>query len=686
MAQDDSDKFRVRPGRIRQRGTRQSGLAALPFRRQVEIAVREAGGWSGRKGSGRYNARGRGVRAAGALSGVDRGWKVDAGGRFRSRRVVVKARVVKLGVVRVRGGRKTVGASAKAVDAHLRYLQRDGVTPDRQKGRCYSAIEDEADGKAFLERGREDRHQFRFIVAPEDGLELGDLKGFTRELMGQMESDLGTRLDWIAVDHHNTGHPHTHVLVRGVTDEGRALTIAGDYIAHGIRHRASDIITRELGPQSEVELQQKLASEVEAERLTRLDRLLIQEQEREGFVDLFTSGNRLIRENRDVLIGRLRKLEGYGLATEDFAGEWILASRAEATLNEIESRNDVIRSMHQAIEDNGLGGERGSSQFVRHGQEPEQTLTGRVLGKGLAGDGLSETTYLVVDGIDARVHHVEFPDAARLEGLQRGMIVEVTPPITQPRAVDLNIQQNADADGIYSPSTHLAHIRDRFTEQGKDPEAYIRSHVRRLEALRRAGHVERVHAEHWTIPKDLAERGLGYDRSLVGEGPNIRIASEFSLDRQIGVEGATWLDRELVAPTPRSPDGFGRDVALALDQRRSKLVDMGLATRQPGGGINAPDLLNRLQRREVERVAADLAKSTGLTYRLSGRGEYVSGTVTRQLQLVSGRFAMLEDGLGFQLVPWQPVLDKQIGRHLSGVMRGSGGIEWNLGRHRGLGL
>lgn len=686
MAPDDSDKFRVRPGRIRQRGTRQSGLAALPFRRQVEIAVREAGGWSGRKGSGRYNARGRGVRAAGALSGVDRGWKVDAGGRHRSRRVVVKARVVKLGVVRGRGGRKTAGASAKAVDAHLRYLQREGVRPDRQKGRCYSAFEDEADGKAFLERGREDRHQFRFIVAPEDGAELGDLKTFTRELMGQMESDLGTRLDWIAVDHHNTGYPHTHVLVRGVTDEGRALTIAGDYIAHGIRHRASDIVTRELGPQSEVELQQKLASEVEAERLTRLDRLLIQEQEREGFVDLFTSGNRLIRENQNLLIGRLRKLEGLGLAREDFPGEWILASRTEATLNEIEARNDVIRSMQRAIEDNGLGDERGTDQFVHHGQEPEQTLTGRVLGKGLAGDGLSETTYLVVDGIDARVHHVEFPDAVKLDGVQRGMIVEVTPPITQPRVVDLNILENADADGVYSPSTHLARIRDRFTEQGKDPEAYIRSHVRRLEALRRAGHVERVHAEHWTIPKDLAERGLTYDRSLAGEGPGIKITSQLSLDRQIGVEGATWLDREIVSPTPRSPDGFGRDVTLALDQRRNTLVDMGLATRQPGGGIEAPNLLNRLQRREVERVAVDIAKSTGLAYRPSGSGEYVSGTVTRQLQLASGGFVMLEDGLGFQLVPWQPVLDKQIGRHISGVMRGDGGIEWDLGRQRGLGL
>lgn len=127
------------------------------------------------------------------------------------------------------------------------------------------------------------------------------------------------------------------------------------------------------------------------------------------------------------------------------------------------------------------------------------------------------------------------------------------------------------------------------------PEAYIRSHVRRLEALRRAGQVERVHVEHWTIPKDLPERGLTYDRSLAREGPNFRRA---------------WWHRSTRSPQP-------------------------------------------LQRREVERVVADLAKSTGLTYRLSARGEYV-GTVSLQLQLVSGRFAMLEDGLGFQLVPCSP--------------------------------
>jgi type IV secretory pathway VirD2 relaxase len=98
--------------------------------------------------------------------------------------------------------------------AHLRYLERDGVTQGGEKGCAYSHLENEADGGKFIERGREDRHQFRFIVAPEDATEMDDLRGFTCDLMRQTEKDLDTKLDWIAVDHHNTGHPHTHIIVR----------------------------------------------------------------------------------------------------------------------------------------------------------------------------------------------------------------------------------------------------------------------------------------------------------------------------------------------------------------------------------------------------------------------------------------------------------------------------------------
>ena len=115
--------------------------------------------------------------------------------------------------------------SGAGVAAHLRYIQRDGVTPEGEPGAAYGATEDRADAEAFEARGREDRHQFRFIVSPEDAAELGDLRGFTRDLMGRMEGDLGTRLDWVAVDHFDTDNPHSHVVLRGV-DEDTFLVLA----------------------------------------------------------------------------------------------------------------------------------------------------------------------------------------------------------------------------------------------------------------------------------------------------------------------------------------------------------------------------------------------------------------------------------------------------------------------------
>ena len=229
MARDESENFRIRPGRSRN-GEGRINPRTQPFLKQVQIAVRKAGGDPQRLGSGarsgggreggrtgRFNARGRGAKvvASFARQGADGGWQRDSAGRFRARRVVVKARVVRLNP-QARGARgpKMRGTMSRAVDAHLRYLERDGVTRDSERGQAYSAFENEADGKAFVERGREDRHQFRSIVAPEDATEMADLRGFTRDLMRQMELDLATRLDWIAVDHHNTGHPHTHVIAR----------------------------------------------------------------------------------------------------------------------------------------------------------------------------------------------------------------------------------------------------------------------------------------------------------------------------------------------------------------------------------------------------------------------------------------------------------------------------------------
>ncbi len=696
MSRDD-DNFRIRPGKVRDRGSARLPRAvrrrANTFMGEVHQAIRRAGGNPKRgtgKASGRFNARGRGAGIAASLKGRN-GWSRDGSGvRTRSRRVAVKARVVKLNPQRgAARGRQFV--STKAVDAHLRYLERDGVTRDGEKGQVYSADKDVADGGAFLDRGREDRHQFRFIVSAEEGVELSDLPKTTRDLMSAMESDLGTRLDWIAVDHHNTGHPHTHILMRGVTGDGKTLNIAGDYIAHGIRERASEIVTLELGRQTEQEVSRQLERKVGADRFTRLDRMLIAEQQANNeFADLRPDKDmrETMRQNRATMIERARKLERMGLATEVTPGMWTVSPRAESILRELGTRGDIIKTMHQALEREGIASQRDPARYVLHRERLSERITGRVLSKGLGGDELGERVGLTIDGVDGRVHHVEL-DAARAEEVGRGMIVAVGSAPVQPRASDRNILDVADDRGIYRPSVHLERARANIERLGGDPEAFVRSHVRRLEALRRAGHVERIDEDRWRVPQDLPERGLSYDLTRDGAGTRVAVLSPITLDKQVGHDGATWLDRELTSTnrTSLAEAGFGCNVTVALARRKQALAEMGHATDLGNGRFRAPkDLIQRLERGEVERTGQALAAERGRTWQPAVAGNHVTGKLVGSAQLASGRFAMIDDGMGFSLVPWQPALEQRIGQHLSGVAMPGGGVDWSFARSRGLGL
>jgi len=196
-------------------------------------------------------------------------------------------------------------------------------------------------------------------------------------------------------------------------------------------------------------------------------------------------------------------------------------------------------------------------------------------------------------------------------------------------------------------------IRDVIEERGGDPEAYIRSHVRRLEALRRAGHVERIDADHWRIPKDILERGVAYDAPTRPKDFAIRTLSTLNLDRQVGSDGATWLDRELVAKDhlPITDAGFGREVNAALDRRAERLVEMGHATLKDDFISIPRRTVAVLERQQVERAGRQMAAERGLTYAPSGPGEYVSGRLTGVANLAGGRFAMIEDGLASSSFP-----------------------------------
>ncbi|CAH1655537.1 Type IV secretory pathway, VirD2 components (Relaxase) [Hyphomicrobiales bacterium] len=690
MSGDDENRFRPRPGRIksdaskvgkaksfltqakklaRQHSNSLGRSSSFASRTSLSSSSGSAGksGKASRAGKGPGIKRGRGaafVRAR-TLSG---GWRHSTA---EVRRVVVKTRYV-----------QSAGKNGKAA-AHLRYIQRDGTSRDGERGQLYSTTEDRADGDAFLDRGKDDRHQFRFIVSPEDAADLSDLTEHTRDLMSRIEADLGTKLDWVAVNHHNTGHPHVHVIVRGKDDLGENLVINGDYLANGIRERASELTTLELGPVTEIEQSRKLSAEVDQDRFTRLDRAMTKEAD-ERFIDLRHEPEYPRRQfNRTLRLRRLAKLEKMGLATEHAQGVWELGAKMEPALRELGERGDIIRNMHKALKADGQ--DRDPMTFQLHDAAPAAPITGRVVDKYLT-DEMGENLTLVVDGIDGRTHHLPGIDPARVEDARIGSIVEVGPTDTAQRPSDRTIAVISE-NGIYRPSRHLEQMKFEGRVPGGDYEGYVDAHVRRLEALRRAGIAERIDADQWRIPDDFENRATAYDAGRNRQA-SIRVVSTFDLEKQIGADGATWLDRRLVMSDASdiTPAGFGQQVREAMDQRREHHIAQGDATRQQNGRIlYRRNLLAALRERELARAGAEMAGSKGLPFRAATDGETVSGKFTGTAHLSSGKFAIVEKSHEFTLVPWRPVMDRQLGREVMGMVL-NGSVSWQLGRHKSLSL
>ncbi|MGX5805271.1 relaxase/mobilization nuclease domain-containing protein [Bradyrhizobium sp. Arg314] len=579
MSSDED--FRVRPGRIRSRQSQR----ARPFIAQALAAAQKAGGRISRDGRitpGRNSHFGRGRVAS------------IRANRFignHSRSCTVKALVVP--------HKRQNGRLAR----HLNYLRREGVTRDGKGARMFGPEPDNTDVKEFAGRCEGDRHHFRFIVSPEDAIDMADLRGFARDLMSQAEKDLGTKLDWLAVDHWNTDNPHIHIILRGRAGDGQDLVISRDYIKNGMRSRAQNLITQELGPRTNHEIRRSFHQQIEAERWTELDRQLVREVDRYGMIDVAPLGEPKPDEYLAVKVGRLRKLESLGLAHPIGAGQWTMVAEAEATLRALGERGDIIKRMHRTLTEYGL--DRGAAEQVFEGEASDVPIIGRLIERGLD-DEFRASAYAIVDGIDGRTHHIRF--------------------------------HNLDATGDSAPGS--------------------------IVELRR------------------------YDDAKGRSRIALAVRSDFSIEEQVRANGATWLDRQLVArpPTNLGEGGFARQVKQALEHRTQHLVEQGLARREAERVILPRGFIAALRGREVDALGEQLAAETGLRFTKATDGDHLAGTYRRRFSLASGRFAMIDDGLGFKLVPWSPAIEKHLGSHLAGVVRARGDVDWSLGRKRGLGL
>ncbi len=572
------DEFRVRIGRVRDRG---SARRAKPFIAQALAAAERAGGMKRRPGQdARSSTFGRG-RAASIRATR---WLTD-----RTRSVAVKARVVRHTTKRA------------PLSAHLAYLRRDGMTRDGAPGRMFDVEHEDADHRAFGERCEGDRHHFRFIVSPEDAERLSDLKAYTRDLMAQAEQDLGTKLDWVGVDHWNTDNPHIHVIVRGKGDDGQDLVIAREYISKGMRARAAHLATLELGQRSDLEIRRGLDAQVEADRWTKLDRALaIDAARHDGVVDLRPPADGPPEAGlQSAMIGRMQRLERLGLAEPLGPARWHLLETAEPTLRALGEQNDILKRIHRGLAEQGI--ERSVNDYVLDDRDRPGTIIGRLVTRGLD-DELNGTAYAVIDGTDGRAHHIRLANLEAASDTAPGGIVE--------------LRRFEDAAG-----------RQRVA---------------------------------------------------------LAVRSDLPLGAQIEASGATWLDRQLVARQPMSlsSGGFGHEVHQAMEARVEHLIREGLASRQGPRVICARELLATLRRRDLDATAARVSSSAGLPYHPTADGESVAGVYRQRLNLASGRFAMIDDGLGFSLVPWSPTLDRHLGLQVSGVAHVNR-IDWSFGRSRG---
>jgi hypothetical protein len=283
-----------------------------------------------------------------------------------------------------------------------------------------------------------------------------------------------------------------------------------------------------------------------------------------------------------------------------------------------------------------------------HPPEAVPSVTGRVVARGLA-DELNDRHYLIVDGIDGRSHYVDIGSSEAIEPLPEGAIVRISPRIAVLRESDERIAAIAAAhDGRYSADIHLA------AEPGASPN-FAQTHVRRLEAIRRSvGGVERAEDGSWSILPDFLDLARRHEARLVrGRPVEVEMLSPVPLERLTRHGGATWLDREIVTSgsSPPRDGGFGREVRSALVLRRAWLVEQGLASGQGQDMTCRPDMLAVLQRRELLRVATGISEETGLEFARVSQGFRVEGIVRRPIDLASGRYAMIENGREFSLVP-----------------------------------
>lgn len=561
------------------------------------------------------------------------------------------------------GGRASAGGGASVLRSHVNYISRGEAGKDGEQAVLFNAREEGVDKGAFVSLCADDRHHWRFIVSPENGHQIEDFQGYVRGIMGKVEGDLGTKLEWVSAVHYDTDDIHAHVIVQGKNDRGQDLVIGQDYIKEGVRRRAQELATELLGERSLEEVQKSLEAEVDALRVTSLDHFIQKQASKEHVVDVRKKQNfdkSLFYEG--LIKGRLRYLASAGLAHEKPPGVFTLKEDYKETLAQVAQKNDVIRQLHKS----GLNSELDGLSIYSMKARESQTVEGCVVAKGLT-DEITDKQYLVVRDATEKHHYVPIGEFRGYDELSMGSLVRVVPGGQSSGKADHNIAREAKKNrGVYDPEKHRAVIAGYIPEA--DRPRYLEVHQIRLASLEKNGIVKALGEGRYEIPKDMVERGaevtweinMREDKRFY---PKLEVLSAKPLSRLVEAEKKTWLDKELVLQAKGTPSLTAYDASTkqALEDRKAWLALRDMAVMQPDGEFTLrEDALHRLNKLEVYAAGRKLAEKLELQFsdRLVRAGEPMvyEGHVT----LETGLWAVASKGKSLHLAPLaeKPALER----------------------------
>jgi type IV secretory pathway VirD2 relaxase len=380
--------------------------------------------------------------------------KKMSGGYARSGRAPLSQRCA----VRVTYSRNKNAGQWKA---HGHYLARQRATEKSEKKSAgFSRSETSVDIAQRLDGWQKagDERLFKIIVSPEFGDRI-DLESHSRQLMARMERDLKTELEWVAVIHYNTEHPHAHIALRGVDQRGKALRLPREYVKSGIRSRAGDLITKELGHRTIEDAIEAQRREVEQLRFTSLDRVLQRQNPAQAdyFIvqcDPAQSTSRSFSGMREQhLAARLSKLEHMELAENLGGSLWRVRGDFAAVLRMIERTKDrqrVLAAHGALLSDERLPFTVTSFQDITH-------IEGRVVAHGQ--EEYSDRMYLMIEGVDGRVHFLhqteEIQEARRQGQVRVNAFVRIEKQFSEEGRPALHVEDCGDAFELLHDNTHL---------------------------------------------------------------------------------------------------------------------------------------------------------------------------------------------------------------------------------------